>query len=243
AIQGAATDLASPITEGGRSLVAVVVSGYDGVAAYIEAGSKNRAMEAETRANRAALIEARAIARENHRLKRLVRLVESGRETVTTARLVASTGASSRRYATLSAGAAQGVANGQPVRTPEGLIGRIVAAGRVTARVLMITDGGNVVPVKRVSDGMPALATGRGDGALDIRPLQASNNPFNPGDIFVTSGAGGIYPPDIPVALGKVRTRDAIVARPIADPTRLDFAIVQPPFVPAAPDLPAPDRP
>jgi rod shape-determining protein MreC len=239
AIKGFFSDVTSPVANAGRSLVGYGASGYDGLSAYIDAGSKNRAMEAELRQNRAALIEAKAMARENYRLERLARLVDQSPQAIVSARLITSTGASSRRYATLSAGSLQGVVSGQPVRTSEGLVGRVVAAGRVSARVLLITDGGAVVPVRRLSDGFPALATGRGDGGLDIRALQASGNPFKVGDVFVTSGAGGIYPPDVPVALAKIERRDVTIARPLADPARLDFAIVLPPFVAPDPALPA----
>lgn len=237
-IQSFFADLTSPISIAGRNGVEAIGSGIDGISAYIDAGSKNRAMESELRAANAKLIEAQAIAHENHRLKRLVKLVERERGTIVSARLIASTGASSRRYATLSAGTANGVANGEPVRTSEGLVGRVVAVGRITARILLITDSGNVVPVRRLSDGMPALATGRGDGGLDIRALESANNPFKAGDIFVTSGTGGIYPPDVPVALAKVQTRELVIARPIADPRRLDFATVEPAFIPPVADLP-----
>lgn len=244
AIQSLMSDLTAPVTKGGRALVGTVASGYDGLSAYVDAGSKNRAMETELRQHRAALIEAKATARENYRLKRLARLIDNNPDAIVSARLIASTGASARRYATLSAGGVQGIQNGQPVRTSEGLVGRIVAAGRITARVLLITDGGAVVPVRRLSDGQPALATGRGDGGLDIRALQAGTNPFKVGDVFVTSGAGGIYPPDIPVALAKVERRDLTIARPLANPSRLDFAIVLPPFVAPDPVLaPAPTAP
>ena len=238
AIQSFFADATAPISSGARSASSAVVSGFDGVGAYIDAGSKNRAMEAEIRANRTKLIEAQALTRENYRLKRLAKLVQSRPETIVTARLIASTGASTRRYATLAAGSINGVAGGQPVRSSEGLIGRVVAIGRISARVLLITDGGNVVPVKRVGDGLPALATGRGDGGLDIRALEASSNPFKVGDLFVTSGAGGVYPPDVPVAFVKVTTRDVAIARPFADPNRLDFVIVLPPFVAKPSDLP-----
>ena len=243
AIQGAFADLTSPITGAARSAASGVSAGVDGVSAYIEAGSKNRAMEGEIRANRTRLIEAQALAHENARLKQLVKLQESQTGIVATARLIASTGASTRRYATLSAGSVQGVANGQPVRAAEGLIGRVVAAARITSRVLLLTDGGNVVPVKRVKDGMPALATGRGDGALDIRALEAGSNPFRTGDVFVTSGAGGVYPPDVPVATVRSSNREVAIAHPFADPNRLDFAIVLPPYVPtiAVPAAPPAD--
>lgn len=238
AVQGFFADLTAPVADAGRSLVGSSAAGIDGIAAYIDAGSKNRALEAEVRRNRAALIEAKATARENYRLQRLAKLVARSPDAVVAARLIASTGANSRRYATLSAGSQQGVASGQPVRTSEGLVGRIIAAGRVSARVLLITDGGAVVPVRRLSDGFPALATGRGDGGLDIRALQASGNPFKAGDVFVTSGAGGIYPPDVPVALAKVEQKDVTIARPLADPARLDFAIVLPPYAAPDPTLP-----
>ena len=238
AIQGVFADISSPISGAARSAVGTVSAGVDGVSAYVEAGSKNNAMEAELRASRTKLIEAQALVRENARLKRLVQLHEATTDVVATARLIASTGASTRRFATLSAGSVQGVATGQPVRSAEGLVGRVVMASQITARVLLITDGGNVVPVKRVGDGMPALATGRGDGALDVRALEAGSNPFKVGDIFVTSGAGGVYPPDVPVAIARGVTRDLTVARPFADPNRLDFAIALPPYVPPLPPAP-----
>lgn len=241
AIQGVFADLTSPISNAARSGAEALGAGADGVGAYIDAGSKNRAMEAELRAARTRLIEAEAMARENARLKQLAGLIERVPERVAVARLIASTGASTRRYATLSAGSLQNVVNGQPVRSADGLVGRIVAAARVTARVLLITDGGNVVPVKRVGDGMPALATGRGDGTLEVRALEASSNPFKVGDVFVTSGAGGVYPPDVPVAVVRVHSRDVSIARPFADPNRLDFAMVLPPYVAPAPDLPKAD--
>jgi rod shape-determining protein MreC len=238
AIQGVFTDLTSPISGAARSVVGGVSAGINGVSAYIDAGSKNAALEAELRAARTRLIEAQAEARDNLRLKRLLQLRETARETVATARLIASTGASTRRYATLSAGSIQGVETGQPVRSPEGLVGRIIMASKITSRVLLITDGGNVVPVKRARDGMPALATGRGDGALEIRALEAGANPFRVGDIFVTSGAGGVYPPNVPLGLVLNSNRDLAIARPFANPNRLDFAIILPVYVPAIVDAP-----
>jgi rod shape-determining protein MreC len=85
-----------------------------------------------------------------------------------------------------------------------------------------------------VRDGTPAMATGRGDGTIDIKPLEVGANRFKRGDIFVTSGTGGVFPPNIPVAVVVQATRDDTIARPIADPARADFAIVQSIYLPAA---------
>ena len=65
AIQGVFADITAPISGAARSAVGSVSAGVDGVSAYIEAGSKNNAMEAELRASRTKLIEAQALAREN----------------------------------------------------------------------------------------------------------------------------------------------------------------------------------
>ncbi len=238
AIQSVFADLTAPVASTARSVLAGANTLVDGMSAYIDAGSKNRAMEAEVRKLRAQLIEAQAAANEVKRMKSLAGLVANRPQTIATAQLIASTGTNSRRFATLSAGSVQNVGNGQPVRSADGLIGRTVAVGRVTARVLLISDAGNVVPVRRLSDGMPALATGRGDGGLDVRALEFGGNPFNVGDVFVTSGAGGIYPPDVPVAVARLKNRDFVIALPLAEPGRFDFATVEPAYAPPVADLP-----
>lgn len=236
ALQGFFSDVFSPVSSAARNVGATLGNAGGEVGAYFRAASKNRAMQRELEAARRDLVKGKADALENRRLKRLAGLVERLPEGSITARLVSSTGASSRRYATLAAGSSDGVKNGQPVRTSEGLVGRIVQVGGISSRVLLIIDGGNIIPVKRVPDGMPALAYGIGDGRLDLRPLAAATNPFKVGDVFVTSGTGGIYQPGIPVAIGIQHNREGTIARPLADPARYDFAIVEPEFV----SMPAP---
>jgi rod shape-determining protein MreC len=231
AIQGFFADLTAPVSAAGRSVVRGASTALGGMEAYIEAGSKNRDLENTVKAQRAMLIKGKADVQEIVRLKRLLKLVEDLPHPFVAARLVSSSATSSRRYATLAAGQVNGILMGQPVRSSEGLVGRIVQAGRLSSRILLIVDGGNVVPIKRLSDGLPAMAIGRGDGRLEIKPLDAAVNPFRRGDIFVTSGAGGIYQPGIPVAVGVVQLRETTLALPLANPAQLDFAIVEPVFV------------
>jgi len=89
------------------------------------------------------------------------------------------------------------------------------------------------VPVRLVRDGTPALAVGRGDGTIELRTLEVGQNPFRVGDVLVTSGIGGIFPPNIPVARVIRLEGDTAIARPVADPARIDFAIVQRAYQPA----------
>lgn len=241
AIQQRASDIFSPISSAARSALSGMGSVGESIGAYIDAGSKNRALERDLAKARASLFEAEQAKFENRRLRRLLSLNERLGPPVVNARLVSSTGASSRRYATLDAGWPDGVKAGMPVIGPEGLVGRVIFAGRTSSRVLLIIDGGAVVPAMRLGDGLPVLANGLGDGRLELRPLTGGNTPLRPRDVFVTSGTGGIYRPGIPLAMALKQTRDGAIGRPLADPGRFDFARVEneyvaPPPVPIDPD-------
>jgi rod shape-determining protein MreC len=180
------------------------------------------------------MVEARAILEENRQLKSALGLREQLPESVATARVVGSSFESPRRFAVITAGSNDGVSIGMPVRAAEGLIGRVVDSGRIASRVLLVSDRANIVPARILRGGQPVISTGRGDGTIDVRPLEVGRNPFNPGDIIVTSGTGGLYPPLVPI--GKVirLDDDGAVAIPIADPSKVSFAVIQRPYQPAA---------
>jgi rod shape-determining protein MreC len=204
------------------------------MSAYFDAASKNAALTKEVEANRIKLIEAQSVALENERLKKMLALYDSEPQRIAIGYLISSTASSSRRLATLSVGSNSGVAKGQPVRGPEGLIGRILEVGPTTARVLLISDAENVVPVMRVSDGLPAFASGLANGMVSIKSINLGVNPFNKGDVIVTSGNGGLYQPNIPYAIVRNKSNDGAIARPLAIPGRTPFVIVLPIYQPAA---------
>ena len=200
------------------------------ISAYFSAASKNAALQREVEQNRIEILEARALKRENERLKRLLKLNEEVPDSIAMARLISSTASSSRRIATLGVGSTSGLEPGQPVRSPEGLVGRILETGPTTARVLLVSDGKNVTPVQRASDSLPAFATGRGDGTVDIQPINIGTNPFKGGDLMITSGSGGLYSPGIPVAVVIRKTETGAIGRVLANPAKVSHAIVQPIF-------------
>ena len=212
----------------------------DGIGDYIAVHDENAVLRKQLADQHALFMRARSLSYENRRLLQLLRVRERIAEPVVTARLVSSSASSTRRFGVLNAGSWQGVAAGQPVRGPEGLIGRVLETGPNSARVLLLTDPESIVPVRRTRDGTPALATGRGDGLLDIKSVAFAASDFGPGDVFVTSGIGGIYAPDVPVARVIRRGRDAAIGRSYAQPDTVDYALVQRAFMPAAPPPPAP---
>ena len=50
--------------------------------------------------------------------------------------------------------------------------------------------------------------------------------------MLVTSGSGGLYRPNVPVAIVENVTRDGAVARIISDPAATDFVMVEPVWQP-----------
>jgi rod shape-determining protein MreC len=199
--------------------------------AYIDAASRNVTLEKELKANRIALIEARALHVENARLRGLLKISDDDAQQVAIGRLISSTASSTRRVATLSIGRNFGVERAQPVRGPAGLIGRVIETGPTTARVLLVTDSENLVPVMRASDGLPAFSSGLGNGLVLIKPLNLGESPFKVGDIIITSGNGGLYSANIPFARVIRKTSDGALGLPFADPANTPYAIVMKPYL------------
>lgn len=231
----AALDGTAPVTAAGRAAVHGLRDIENGITAYFNAASQNNALRAEMQNARRRLIEAQIIHRQNMILRRTLKLADHHREPVVTARLIGSSLSSARRFATLAAGFDAGVRTGQPVIAADGLVGRVLETGRSASRILLLTDGASAVPVRLVRNNVPALVRGRGDGTVRISALFPGARPFRRGDLVITSGTGGIYPPDVPVAVITRVEGDSAVAWPVANPETLDFAIVFKPYQPALP--------
>jgi len=223
-----AMDAIAPVGKAG-AVVRTESKGLLGtVQGYLSAGSRNARLREEVELARIRLAEADAVRNENQRLKALLKLTEEEIKPVAIARLIGGTSSSTRRFAFLSAGKKDGVAPGMPVRSARGLVGRVLEVGDSSARVLLLTDSESMVPVRRAKDNVIAFAEGRADGSLRLRLVNLGINPIREGDIFVTSGAGGLYRPGIAVAMATRLNKDGAIARLLSDPAATDFVLVDP---------------
>ncbi|MCK9540466.1 MAG: rod shape-determining protein MreC [Novosphingobium sp.] len=222
-----ANDAAAP----GGNAVADARSGgqsvFASIAGYFRAGSQNARLARELAEAKTRLVEAEGIAEENERLKALLALNDSDRKPVTFTRMTASTASSTRRFATIGVGASNGVQVGMPVRSPLGLLGRVLEVGNASSLVLLVTDSQSVVPARRATDGVPAFVQGRGDGTVQIRLINLGINPLKKGDVFVTSGSGGLYRPNMAICMVTALTRDGAIARVLSDPAVTDYVAVE----------------
>jgi rod shape-determining protein MreC len=234
AVRGLALDVTAPATTALSEVATTATGLVSGAGDYWNAAQQNGELKRQRAALLRRMVEAKAILLENEELKRALALRERDRRTVATGRVVGSSFNSPRRFAILSVGRRDGVAVGMPVRAADGLVGRVIDAGQFASRVLLVSDRSNIVPARLVRGGLPVIATGRGDGTIDVRPLEVGRNPFRKNDIIVTSGTGGLYPPLWPIARIVRLDDDGAIAIPLADPGQVSFALVEPPFEPAA---------
>ncbi|HEX4847176.1 MAG TPA: rod shape-determining protein MreC [Novosphingobium sp.] len=232
--RASASDLAAPAAQAGAAGRTESIGFFSAIGGFFTRGSRVARLEREVAEARVLLAEQAALKEENARLKALVGLAQTDPRPVAVARLVGSTSSSTRRFAILGAGAQQGIRPGMAVRSPLGLVGRVLEVGEKTSRVLLITDSESTVPVRRANDGIQAYATGRGDGTLQIKLATTGVNPFRKGDAIVTSGSGGLFRPGEAVAVVVSLTADGAIARPLSDPGMTEFVAVEPIYEEAA---------
>src|SRR5215212_1907520 len=125
-VRGVALDISSPITGALAEVGATAKGLVSGAGNYWDAAAQNGKLKRERAALRRQLIRAAAIHQENRQLKAALGLRELSHDAVAAGRIVGSSFESPRRFAVLSVGRRDGVAIGMPVRTADGLVGRVV---------------------------------------------------------------------------------------------------------------------
>ena len=130
-------------------------------------------------------------------------------------------------------GTDQGIAEGMPVVTERGLVGRIQKVGPTTSTVLLMTDPSSGVQamIKRENSRAVGVVTGQA-GALPVMEYIAQEADVAVGDEVITSGLGGNFPKNLIIGqVVEVKKRDfdmyqQAVVRPTVDFNRLEFVLV-----------------
>ena len=126
------------------------------------------------------------------------------------------------RKVVVDKGLKDSVVSGMPVIDGEGVVGQVTNVGTFTSEVTLVTEKDQSVPVMLVRNGLRAIAVGSGkDGSIDV-PFMPVSADIQNGDVFVTSGIDGTYPPGLLVAQVTSVEKNAayvfakIVAKPAA---------------------------
>lgn len=221
----AATDLASPVLDVLSRPLARLDAGWEWVGSLGDLAERNQALREENAQLRRWQAAALALERENNRLRELLELPEIPAEPIASARVLAVPGGPFVRSVVINVGRRQGVRRDQPVFDGNGLVGRVLEAGALSSRVLLVTDLNSRVPVRIPTSEVTAIARGRNDDLLELAFLGPEAE-VAPGDHVVTTGDGGVFPPGISVGRVQSVTSERVTVRPAALLDRLEFVRV-----------------
>jgi rod shape-determining protein MreC len=183
-------------------------------------------------------VNQRRLESENRELRRLTNLPAATEYESVTARIIGVPVTNSDWSVVAAAGRNQGVRDGNPVVSGEGLVGRVTDATAVESKVILLTDPQMSVGVRTLQrrdgtgGGVVGAVSGQASRVLDFELVDAEAD-IRVGDVVVTSGfQGSRFPAGIPV--GRVvkaeRKSDGLEfdaqVEPFVDATRRDFVSV-----------------
>jgi len=178
---------------------------------------KNREFEARHLENRVQLQKLDIIEKENDRLRKLLSAIPKTTERLLISEIINVDVDPYRQLILLNKGSSHEVYQGQPIIDALGIMGQIIHVGPLSSTAMLITDASHAIPVQVNRTGLRAVAVGSGKiDQLNLRHLPQSVD-IKIGDLLITSGLGGAFPPNFPVAI------ISKVERPAGEP----FAIIE----------------
>ncbi|MDP2852448.1 MAG: rod shape-determining protein MreC [Gallionella sp.] len=182
----------------------------------------NKSLHQQHQRDAAQLSQSQALQQENQQLRNLLALPQRGELTLQSAEIVYAERDVFKRRVLIDKGANANVQIGQVVMDDTGIVGQITRVYPWLSEVTLVTEKDHAVPVQVLRNGLRTIVFGAGDTSqLSLRYMPISSDIQN-GDMLVTSGIDGIYPPGIPVAKVVKIERDA--AYPFARVTCLPVA-------------------
>jgi len=220
--RAAVSDAFAPILAALARPVATVNHGIEDVRDLIHLRAENLRLREENARLRQWEQVARALEAQNKGLREALQFVPHEDRHSTAGRVIADAGGAFVRSLLVDAGAEDGVTKGQAVIVGQSLIGRVSEVGKISARVLLITDLNSRIPVMVESTRDHAILAGDNTDNPKLLYLPASVA-LSPGERIVTSGDGGAFPPELPVGVVSSVGEDGVRVQPFANWNRLEY--------------------
>ncbi|MDH3547418.1 MAG: rod shape-determining protein MreC [Gammaproteobacteria bacterium] len=172
-------------------------------------------LNAERLLTNARLQRLTALEAENARLRDLLEARSRVRDEIRVAEIMAVDANPYRHNIVIDIGKRDNVYDGQALVDANGVVGQVIETGLTTSQAILISDPSHALPIEVNRNGLRTIAKGTGKfDRLDL-PFLPNNADIQPGDLLVTSGLGGAFPPGYPVAV--VTTVNRIPQEPFAD--------------------------
>ena len=231
--RGGIRDLFAPVQSAADRAFAPVGDFFGGVTRYGKVKSENERLRRELEEARSQTLRQAGSEREREKLLRLQELEFASNIPGVAARVVATSPSNFQLTVSIDKGSDQKVAEGMPVVTGAGLVGRVVDVSQSRATVLLITDPSSNVGVRFQSSGEVGVAKGSGPrDPLNVDLVDVETK-IDEGEAVVTSGLQqSVFPAAVPV--GRVRSarvppgalQKEITVDPVVDLRRLEFVKV-----------------
>jgi len=127
-----------------------------------------------------------------------------------------------RQSALINLGKRDGIVDGWAAMDGLGLLGRISGVGENSSRVVFLIDSNSRVPVTIKPSNQKAILSGD-NTLLPVLDFIENTDLVQPGDRIVTSGDGGVFPPDLLVGQAVLTSDNRFRTRLSADYKRLEF--------------------
>ncbi|MEO1003226.1 MAG: rod shape-determining protein MreC [Cyanobacteria bacterium J06638_7] len=147
---------------------------------------------------------------DNQRLRQLLELQGSSRHLLS-APVISRQAAGWWQQLVIGRGALQGVASGDAVIAPGGLLGRVAGATPATATVTLLTDSSSRVGVWVGRVRQHGMLVGQGTDRPLLRFIQQDVG-VRPGDVVTTSPASTLLPPNLTVGVVQSVNEQAVPA-------------------------------
>jgi rod shape-determining protein MreC len=105
-----------------------------------------------------------------------------------------------RHRVLLDRGSADGVFKGQAVLDAQGIFGQVWRVNARTSEAILISDAEHAIPVQSNRSGVRTIAVGTGDPNRLALPFVTGESDIRKGDLLLSTGMGGVFPPGYPVA-------------------------------------------
>jgi len=161
---------------------------------------KNARLRDEQLILKARLQKYRATATENERLRELLGSSSNISEQVIVAELLAVDMDPYKKLITLNKGSNHGLLEGQAIIDANGVMGQLIHTGPITSTAMLISDPSHAIPIRVNRTGLRGIAFGSNHAnELRLHHIPATSD-INVGDLLITSGLGGRFPANYPVA-------------------------------------------
>jgi rod shape-determining protein MreC len=172
----------------------------------------NEQLKHQSLTDAAALQDQQALVAENQHLRELLGMRERVARDALAAQIVYAPRDPFTRRVTVDKGSQEGVKAGQAVVDHIGVVGQVTRVHPWLSEVTLVTDKEQAVPIQVLRSGLRGVTFGIGyDGTLELRFMPVNADIQN-GDVLVTSGIDGTYPPGLPVAVVSNIERNAAYA-------------------------------